>query len=374
VAQKNRERAIAVEEERVKKERDLEAINRERATELSRIEKEKALEVEKKNIAEVVRERVAVEKTVAIEEENIKSVRVIEDAKRTKDAAVMSAEQKAEEDRIREVVAAEAAETAASHAAKEKLVLADAEQTAAENEAMAAIRRAEGAQATGAADGLAAAKVKEADAAATEKQGLAQVRVQEAEVKVIEGRGKAEAVATREKMEAEAAGIAAKAESMKQLNDSTKEHEEFRLRLEKDLEIAKARIGAEVEVASRNAEVLSVAMGKAKIDIVGGDGQFFDRFVKAVSFGKSIDATIDHSTTAGNVAKEYLQDGRSLPDDLVKVLAEGKLGSGDVKNLTSAALLAKLGKNADPEKVEELMKKAKELGFGDSLAGWLQNS
>ncbi|MBT7299794.1 MAG: flotillin family protein, partial [Victivallales bacterium] len=55
IAEKAKERAIAVEEERVQRDRDLEAVERTRLVALKEIDKEKALEVEKKNIADVVR-------------------------------------------------------------------------------------------------------------------------------------------------------------------------------------------------------------------------------------------------------------------------------------------------------------------------------
>ena len=57
---------------------------REREVELQRIEAEKALEEQRKNIANVIRERVAVEKTVAQEEERIKEVREVSEAERAK--------------------------------------------------------------------------------------------------------------------------------------------------------------------------------------------------------------------------------------------------------------------------------------------------
>ena len=373
VAEQNRLRAIAVEEERVTKERDLEVINRQRATELSEIEKEKALEVEKKAIADVVRERVAVEKNVAQEEERIKDLRATMEAERLKVVALTKAEEEAEQAKIKEIKAAEAAETAAGHNAREKLVLAEAEQAAAEKEALADIRRAEGIQAREAAAGLAEAKVKEADAIANEKQGLATVHVQEAEVKVIAERGEAEATAIRAKMTAEATGIAEKAESMKQLNESSRDHEEFRLELEKELEIAKAEIAANIDIAERNADILGQSLANARFDIVGGDGAFFDRFVKAVSVGKSIDGALDRSTALQTATREYLEEGRSLPDDLKEVLSNSKLGTGDLKNLAATSLLAKLAKGKDPEQVAGLIEKAKELGFGDEIAGWLSN-
>src|SRR3954447_15700214 len=69
VAEKNRERVIAIEPERIEKDRMLEVIARQRETELSTIAKDKEVEGEKRAIAEVVRERIAVDRTVAEQEE-----------------------------------------------------------------------------------------------------------------------------------------------------------------------------------------------------------------------------------------------------------------------------------------------------------------
>ena len=52
------------------------------------------LEVERKNIAEVQRERIAVEKNVAEEEERIKDLRVVSEANRQKDELVIKAKVK----------------------------------------------------------------------------------------------------------------------------------------------------------------------------------------------------------------------------------------------------------------------------------------
>ena len=67
VAAKNKERTEAVESERVEKDRMLEATERERIVTLAQIEKEKVLEVEKKNIQDVIRDRVMLEKGVVEE-------------------------------------------------------------------------------------------------------------------------------------------------------------------------------------------------------------------------------------------------------------------------------------------------------------------
>lgn len=379
VAEKNREGAVMVENERIQKERHLEQVVRERAVELSQIEKEKIIAQERKLIAEVIRERVAVERTVAEEEERIKSVRLVMEAQRTKDAAVIGSEQAAEMVRIKEVKQAEASATAAGFHAKQKLVLAEAEQAAAEKETLAAIRRAEGRQAEVAAEGLAHAKVKEADAIAAEKlgnvearvqeakaeagrkQGLAQVAVELAHAEAIERKGEADASAVENHFLAEAKGLTEKAQAMAKLTGETRQHEEFRIRLEQEVVVKKAQIDAEVEIQKSRAHILGESLGKAKIEIVGGDGQFFDRFVEAVSMGKRIDATVDHSDVLQTLGKEYLQDGRSLPDDLREVLSG--ISSSDLANLGIAGALAKVTAGKDPAKVEKLMNRAKELGL-----------
>ncbi|MGM0558606.1 MAG: hypothetical protein ACQEVA_19630 [Myxococcota bacterium] len=228
VAEKNRERVIAVEEENVKKERELQVISRERETELRRIEKDKEVEVEKKKIAEIVRDRVAVDKTVAEEEERIKDTRVLAEAKRNKDAAVIEAEGEAEQKLVIDIKEAEAQEQVAKHAAKKKLTEADAELDAADRIAKSKQRLAEGVKAEEAAPGLAKVTVKEADAAADEKkgmveakvlkekmlaeaageeeQGMVEIRLKESRAQAIEKEGLAEAKVTREQLTAEAAG------------------------------------------------------------------------------------------------------------------------------------------------------------------------
>ncbi|HEX8410709.1 MAG TPA: flotillin family protein [Thermoanaerobaculia bacterium] len=311
VAQKNRERVVGIETERVEKDRALEQVMRERAVELSRIEKEKALEVERKNIQEVIRERVAVEHGVVEQEERIKTLKVVEDANRGRQAVIIAAEAEAQERLVKDIKAAEAAEQAATHHAKERVTRAEAELEAADREAKASIRRAEGVQAQTAAPGLAEAKVKEADAIATEKYGLAQIRVKEAEAVALAKVGTAEASVMREKALAEANGIAEKAQAMAQLDDATRTHEEFRLRIENERTLGVESIKARLEVEQAKATILGEALRTAKIDIVGGDGQFLDRIVNSIGLGKSVDHFLAQSDAAQAVLDKL---GVSLPE------------------------------------------------------------
>jgi uncharacterized membrane protein YqiK len=417
LAGKNRERVIKVENERVIKDTELEAIGRERETELKRISKEKALEVERKEIADVIRARIAVEKTVAEEEERIKTLRVVEEAKRGKDARVIGAEAEAEERLVKDIKAAQAQEEASRHIAKERLTLAEADLEASDKLARAKMRLAEGAQAEQAASGLAQVRVKEADAVAVEKQGdakaritlqqmraeaegreaqgLALVRVKEAEAEAIAKQGRAEAdakrdmllatatgkeadavatekmgmaraVETREKLLAEAQGLEKKADAMAKLDDKSRAHEEYRLQLEQAMRIELERIGMRRDVAQAQAQVLAQAMQSAKINIVGGDGQFFEQFIRAVSLGQALDGVVHNSETTKKLFAGYIDGEKSLTDDLKEVLSRPAIGTEGIKNLSVTAALTTLMSNmADGQrvKVENLIEKARELGL-----------
>jgi uncharacterized membrane protein YqiK len=359
VAAKNHERVIAVETERIEKDRMLEVIARERETELSRIAKDKEVEGEKREIADVIRERIAVEKTVAEQEENIKKLRVVEEAERMRQAVVIQAEAEAQEGLVKGIKAAEAAEEAAKFKAREVLLMAEARQQTAELDARAKIRLAEGIQAETAAAGLADVQVRERDAEAIEKVGRAEATVD---------RQKALAAADgiREKMKAEAEGLTDKAAGMAAMDDATRGHEEYRLRLEAEKEIRLAGIEVQGDIAKEQATVLATALEKADIDIVGGDTMFFDKVVGAISVGKGVDGFVEHSDVARSLAKPWLNGSRSFPDDLTRLL--GSVSTDDVKNLTLSALLMQRirGGGADGAKAQELLDHAERLGVADA--------
>ncbi|MBL4687420.1 MAG: hypothetical protein JKY37_22680 [Nannocystaceae bacterium] len=417
VAEKNRERIVAVEQERVLRDQALEAISRERETELKRISKEKALEIEKKEIAEVIRGRIAVDKTVAEEEERIKALRLIAAATREKDALIIKAEGEAQEKLVKDIKVAEARDQASKFLAKEKLTMAEADLEASDKLARSQIRLAEGAQATAAADGLAEVKVKEAEAVAIEKQGdanarvtlgqmkaeaegaeaqgLAQAKIQEAHAAALAKTGEAEALAaremllaqaigkeadagatekmgmalavqTREQLLAEAQGLEQKAQAMKQLDEKSRKHEEYRLRLDKMVQVELERFGMRRDVAQAQAKVMAEAMGSAKINIVGGDGKFFDQFIRAVSLGQSLDGVVHNSETAKQLFGGYLNGDQSLTEDIKEVLSRPAISTEGVKNLSITAALTNLMANLkgdDKGKIADLIAQAKNMGL-----------
>jgi len=335
IAQKHREREIAVETERVEKARQLEVIGREREVALVGISRDKEVEVQKKEIANVVRERIVVERGVAAEEEQIKDIRTVAQANREKESVRIAAEASAQELTVKQVKAAQAAEEVAKIKARERVVTADAELDTSDKLARAKIRVAEGVQAEAAAEGLAKARVKEADAQASEKlgltearvrleklsaeaageekQGLAKIRVREAEAVAIEKQGTAEATAIRERLTAEAQGLASKAESMKALDEAGRGHEEFRLRIDKERTVALESLRIRKDVVAAQAQIMAEAMAKARINIVGGDGEFFQRFVSAISLSQSMDGALEQSDTLRALVTDLMQrsDGES---------------------------------------------------------------
>jgi hypothetical protein len=350
----------------------------------------------------VIRERIVVERTVAEQEEAIKELRVTAEAERTKKSTIIMAEGQAEEKLLLEVKAAEGQERRAKHLASEEITLAEARLKVAEKAAEAKKREAEGVEAISAAAGLAEAKVLMVKADAMEKQGMADVHVRsagaeatlktgQAEAQVIEARSQAEAAGLRAKLGAEAEGkeklgladvnvklleadataktgqaeaaniearflaeakgLETKFAAMKAMSTDTRDHEEFRMRLEKSHVETMKGIDAQTTIAKEQAEVLGNAMANAKIDIVGGEGDYFERFVKALALGKGIDGVIAKSQTLQAGLKDHLNGERDMVGDIKDLVGALGSSSGELQNLTVAGLFAKVMRDGtDPQK------------------------
>ncbi|MBB1254021.1 flotillin family protein [Streptomyces alkaliterrae] len=334
VAKLNRERVEAIERERIEKDRLLEVIARERETELRRIAADKEVEAEKRDIADVVRERIAVEKTVAQQEEEIKKLRTVEEAERERQALIIAAEAQAQERLVKDIKAAEAAEQAAEHRAAEELTMAEARRKAAELDAQAAIRLAEGRKAEVAADGLAEAEVKERMADAIS-------RTRQVEAAAAKDMGLAEAEAMREKLKAEADGLTEKAAAMAALDEASREHEEYRLRLDAEKEVRIAQIDVHRQIAESQATLVGAGLENANIDIVGGDSVFFDRLVGSITAGKSVDAFVSGSDTVQAMAGPWLDPKDSTFTRDLGAMVAG-LGASGLRDLTLSGLLTRL--------------------------------
>ncbi|MDO7875483.1 flotillin family protein [Hymenobacter sp. ASUV-10] len=416
VAERNKQRTDAVETERVEQARSLEINERERIVALAQIEKEKALEEERKNIQSIIRERITVEKATVVEEERIKDTRAQAQADREKLVALTAAKQAAEAATVGLVGEADMAKQAAEFRAKQSLIDAEAEKATAEFKAQAIRTLAEAEASKATAVGLAEAQVMQAKASARQKEGESEANVMQltatAEAQAIQTRavaqadaneklglvaakinreqgladadiiqakadaeqkkGFAEAAVNEQKFAVEAKGIEAKADAMKKLDGVGKDHEEFKLRLDKDKAVELAQINIQKDIAAAQSGVISEALKSAKIDIVGGETMFFDQIIGSITKGKMIDRAVHNSEVLGTVKDAFFgADGGDFKENLRRFVDKFGLSSDDVKNLSISALLLqmmnKAGDDATRNTITQLASTAKALGIGDKM-------
>src|SRR5690606_16558162 len=147
----------------------------------------------------------------------------------------------------------------------------------------------------------------------------------------------------QQKFASEAAGIHEKATAMEELDSVGKEHEEFKLRLEKEKDVDIAAINAQKNIAESQAGVVGEALRAARIDIVGGDGQFFEQITSAVKGGKAIDRFVYNSRVATDIKDTFFDGNPSyFRDKLMTLVAQFNLSTDDIKDLSIAALIAQL--------------------------------
>ena len=284
-------------------------------------------------------------------------------------------------------IAAEAKKQAAEEEAVQIQTLAEAEAKASEKENHAMQERAQGTAAMEAASGVAQANVKSAmaaakikDAGAEEALGLAEANViakqGEARGSATADEGKGEGEAVRAVKLAEAEGKTEMAKAIELFNKASQDHEEFRLQLNKDLEVDLAEIRITKDVAEAQARVVGEALKSANIDIVGGENDFFEKIVKSVIQGRSIDRLMNNSQTLTDVKNTFFTgDPDHFKGQLRSWIQDLGVSSEDVKNLTVAALLTSLMSKADNSGTKSLIrqaqKAAKESGITDIVVSAL---
>ncbi len=435
IVTKNNEKTEVVETQRVDTERLAEIEKKERIVGEIRYDKERVLENKNREIQAVIKERKAEEKKTIEEEQRILELQIVSEADRNKQVTIIKAHEKAEALAIEIKVKADTERIAAEAQAQKMVIEANAMRDKAIRDSEARKIEAEAKAAEDATVGLAEAQVMEAKAQAMEKQGeaeakvfqqkataeaksielkadaerkkgLAEVDVKTANVQVkalegdtdaniIERRGLAEAKVTGQKgqadatnieqkglaeakiieqrLSAEAKGLSQKAEAMKLLDGVGREHEEFKLRLDQERQIKIAEIEAQKAIAQAQATVLAEAMRNAKIDIVGGETQFFDSMLNAIQRGKSVERTITASPTLMQAKDALLGDGSqgALLERVRQMMQTYGISSETVKNLSIATLLNRLytlSKGNDQNIISTLIEQATTLGLSNTAA------
>jgi hypothetical protein len=281
--------------------------------------------------ATVEREKkVTVTNAEAVAQENL--IQQIKEAEAHKQAAQF----KADEEAYSTTTAADAARQAAKMHAEEKLILAEAYQAASEKEA--------------------AGKMLIAEAITKESAAI--------------GMGEAEVMLAKGSADAEA--IRQKADAMKLFENAGQEHEEFKLELEKAKTVELAQIDVQRHIAEQQAIVIGEALKHAKIDIVGGETEFFDRITRAITTGKVVDRTVDNSHVLGDVKDTFFNgDPEYFKSQISTWIKDFGVNTDDVKNLSISAMLGKLVGLADGEQRQRLiglLGAAERFGLGDTKA------
>lgn len=393
-------------------------VRRERLIALAEMEKENkvneaAVEVERKRAIVAAEQRAVVqqeEEKLNVEArmtaERVKEVTLIEaemNAKKEQVQKVVASEAQkeaernlAEAARIKAIVAAEAARDAANADNERVITTAEAEAKVAEKRRFAAEQEAEGLAARSAAAGIAEARVITAKAAAkkTDATAIREVGLAEAEVAKVKGEAHshvtelqldAEAEGSKEKELAMAAGIEArglaeaksieeKAKAMKLLQAASQQHEEFRLRIAKERDVELAAIHVQKDVAQAHSTIVGEALKHAKIDLVGGENNFFEKIVNAVGNGKAVDRMVDNSQTLSDIKNTFFNgDPEHFKGQMRQWIANFGVKTEDIKNLTVAAAIGQLIAATDDKGVKALMKaalaRAQDHGLADETVG-----
>jgi flotillin len=388
-------------------------VRRERTVRLAEMDKEvkvaeAGVEVERKRAVVV-----AEQKAVVQQEEEKLNIEARMTAERVREVTLIEAEMNAKRDQVEKVVAAEAQKEAQRNLAEaEKIKLltsadasrdaalrdaermqtmADAEAKASDKRRHAAVQEAEAVAAREAAHGLAEAKVITAKAAAKQAEAVAIKDVGLAEAEVIRAKGavhatntqthaEAEAEGTKEKELAAATGIEArglaeakaihqKAEAMKLFHEAGREHEEFKLRLAKERDVDLAAIHVQKDIAQAHSTVVSEALRHSHIDIVGGENDFFEKVVRAVGNGKSVDRLVHNSQTLSDIKATFFNgEGDYFKSQLRQWIDDFGVSSADLKNLTVAALLGRLIASSKDSSVKSLIRSALNMANASGLA------
>ena len=209
LARLNKEELERVQQQLVETEEQKAIQEKERIVGVKKIEKEKILEENKRDIQVIIKERKAEEKKTVEEDQKIEDVKQIAAAERAKKVAEIAAMQEGESQKILQMRQAEAEKLAAEVKAQQIIIEADAKKAASQKEAEARKINAEALAAEEATVGLAEADVMKAKAEAKELEGQAQANI-------LLKQAKAEAEAITAKAEAEKSKGLAEAEVVKE--------------------------------------------------------------------------------------------------------------------------------------------------------------
>jgi hypothetical protein len=116
-------------------------------------------------------------------------------------------------------------------------------------------------------------------------------------------------------------------------------------------------------------------MKSAKIEIIGGEAQFFDRIANAVSAGRAVDRAVGNSRVLSDVKETFFNgDPEFFKAQLREWAGQFGITSEDVKNYTVSGILGKLLLDASGDtrsKIISLLGMADRFKLADTKADTL---
>ncbi|KKK55971.1 hypothetical protein LCGC14_3069200, partial [marine sediment metagenome] len=119
--------------------------------------------------------------------------------------------------------------------------------------------------------------------------------------------------------------------------------------------------------------IIGNALKSARIDIVGGETEFFDKITTAITSGKTVDRWVSSSQVLTDVKNTFFNgDSEYFLGQMKQFVSQFNIGSEDIKNLSIAALIGKMmGMTADEEirnQLEKILGTARTAGVAESSA------
>ena len=115
----------------------------------------------------------------------------------------------------------------------------------------------------------------------------------------------------------------------------------------------------------------------ARIDIVGGESEFFDKIVDSVKGGKAVDRFVYNSEVATDVKNTFFNGNPEyFRDKLQQLVGQFDLSTDDIKDLSVAALIGKMlglaGTEENSSQLRSLQQMAANIGLADEKASTLR--
>jgi len=340
IAKINNERVTEIEQEKVKRARETESVITETEVAIKNMQKEKTVEEQRKEVAEITSQRVQIERKTAKEEEETLNLRTREEVGRNKLVLVTNAEAAAEASQIGEIKKAEAEKKSAEHNSETIAINASARLLESEKISAGKVKLAEGTRAEAAAAGLAEVEVATAKAEAIRATGVAEAEAKTQMAAALRATGEVEAQNKEDMEVAKAAGSKAQYDAMASIDDKTREHEKYKLQLEKEKDVELAQISIQSEISRNHSTIMGKALENAKIDIIGGETEIFKSITESYGSGKAIDKKFDGSEVLNSLVKGYRSGEKDLPADLLELLKKSELSTGDIGTMTIANALS----------------------------------